>query len=989
MKLYMSLLLLFALTANGSNAPIIRKELLSKMALRFEEDASGKSPAKYTARGANFSLNLAPAENWFEWKEPGNGKMARVHTRLIGANRGARMEPSNRLPGAANYFIGDASTWRTGVAGFGRIRHVAVYPGIDLVFHGEQGMLEYDFVLAPHADPRAIQLELSGQRDLRIDVGGDLVVETGAGEIRWKRPEVFQLSKGRRTAVDGRFVIAKNRTVRFELGQYDTSRELVIDPALSYSTYLGGKGNEYARGIALDGAGNIFIAGATNSSDLQTVSSFQPNFGGMTANFLGGDAFVAKFSPAGALLYLTYVGGTADESALGIAVDAAGNAYITGMTTSEDFPTVKPLQARFGGMGGNGNVRSGDAFVAKLNPSGNQLIYSTFLGGSMDEVGTAIAIDATGAAYVTGTTASQNFPVTSNAYQRSMRGVGGEPIRPGTNKPMWEPGDAFVAKLDPTGSQLVFSTYLGGTKDEAAATIALDSSNNVYVGGCTISADFPATPGALQTRYGGSDGQNEFMIKGDGFVTKLNPQGTGLVYSTYFGGSGDECVSALAVDKTGNLYMTGSTSSQNLPVTSGAFQKAYAGYFALPFQIEHLHGDAFVAKLNAAGSALNYLSFLGGETNDAGTAIAIDGSGNAYVTGFTDSLDFPTSGPPLQARSAGDGGQEPYMMYGDAFLTVVNPTGTAMLYSSYFGGRNDDAGLGVAVDANGVVYIAGNTLSLNLPVSTNAAQKVYAGGNPSAGHPPAKGDAFLAVFTGFAASPPVVNAITNSASNASQAVSPGMIFVAYGAKMGPGTLTGAVLDPVGLLASNVAGSQMLFNEKPAPIVYTSANQFAGIVPYSVSGQNSVQVVSVYQGQRSVPVTVQVAAAAPGLFSANYSGKGQAAAFNQDGTPNSQSNPAAKGSVVVLFGTGEGGLTPPPLDGTIANGLPPWRPINALKFSVGGVPATVLYANTVPQQVAGLLQINAQLAANTPSGAQPVVLTAGTIESQSGLTIWVQ
>ena len=207
--------------------------------------------------------------------------------------------------------------------------------------------------------------------------------------------------------------------------------------------------------------------------------------------------------------------------------------------------------------------------------------------------------------------------------------------------------------------------------------------------------------------------------------------------------------------------------------------------------------------------------------------------------------------------------------------------------------------------------------------------------------------------------------------------------------MGPGTLAGAEIDSNGRLATTVAGAQMLFNERPAPIVYAQANQFAGIVPYSVSGQTSVQVVSVYQGQRSVPVTLQVAPVAPGLYSANYSGKGQAAAFNQDGTPNSQSNPAAKGSVVVLFGTGEGGLTPLPVDGTIANGLPPWKPINALKFTVGGVAATLLYANTVPQQVAGLLQINAQLAMNTPSGAQPAVLTAGTFDSQAGLTIWVQ
>jgi uncharacterized protein (TIGR03437 family) len=986
--LLVTAILLSAQTAIGANAPIIRKDVLSGMALRFEENTGAKNGAKYIARGANFQLNLAPAENWLEWKEPGHGKPARVHTRLIGANDAARMEPSVRLPGTANYFVGSASNWRTDVAGYGRVKNIGIYPGIDLVFHGEQGKLEYDFILAPHADPRTIQFELSGQRDLRIDADGGLVVETSAGEIRWKRPEVFQMVDGKRSIVDGRFVVAKNRMVRFELGAYNKNQELVIDPVLSYLTYLGGKGNDVARGIALDGAGNVYLAGASNSSDLPTVSALQPNFGGMTANFMEGDAFVAKFSPAGALIYLTYIGGTADEGATAIAVDAAGNAYITGLTTSQDFPTVKPLQARFGGMGGNGTIRTGDAFVAKLNPTGNQLIYSTYLGGSLDDIGTSIAIDGTGAAFVTGATLSTNFPVTGNAYQRTMRGAGGEPIKPCCNAPGWDPGDAFVAKLDPTGAQIVFATYVGGAKDDVAFTIALDKSNNVYIGGCTISTDFPTTAGAYQTRFGGSDAQNFFLIKGDGFVTKLNPQGTALVYSTYFGGFGDECVSAIAVDGSGNVYMTGSTSTQNLPVTNTAFQKKYAGYIELPFQIEHMYGDAFVGKLNAAGNAFLYLSFLGGDANDAGMAIAIDGSGNAYVTGFTDSLDFPTSGTPLQARSAGNGGQGNYMEYGDAFLTVVNPSGNAMLYSSYFGGRNDDIGFGIAIDANGVAYLAGNTLSTNLIPTANASQRAYAGtGPPRSGY--AKGDAFFAKFSGFSASPPVVNAITNGASNAVQAVSAGMIFVAYGVKMGPDAVMGAALDSNGRLATTVGDSQMLFNERPAPIVYTQANQFAGIVPYSASGQASVQVVSVYQGQRSVPVTVQVAAAAPGLFSANYSGKGQAAAYNQDGTLNSQSNPAAKGSVVVLFGTGEGGLTPPPIDGTIADGLPPWRPINPLKFSVGGAAATVLYANTVPQQVAGLLQINAQLAVNTPSGAQPVVLTAGTIDSQTGLTIWVQ
>ncbi len=971
------LILLASIGVECANLPVLRKEVLAKLPLRFE--ASGR---EYVARGTNFKLRLAASENWMEWKT------ASVHTQLIGANRAARMEPDDRLTGSANYFIGRPDKWRTDVAGFGRIRHREVYPGIDLVFHGEEGRLEYDFVVAPRADPRKIELDLRGHRKLRVDADGDLVVETSAGEIRWKRPEIFQTVNGKRAKVDGRFVVAKNRRVRFELGAYDATRELTIDPALSYSTYLGGKANETARGLVLDGAGSIYLAGNTSSNNMPTLSAVQPNYAGQSANFVEGDAFVAKFSPQGALIYLTYLGGSSDDSALGLAVDGSGSAYITGFTNSTDFPTMKAYQPRMGGMGGNTTVRTGDAFVAKLNPAGNQLVYSTYLGGSLDDIGTAVAVDGTGAAYVTGATLSANFPVSSNAYQRTYRGGGGEPVKGGGKSQDWDAGDAFVAKLDPTGMQIMFSTFLGGARDDMAMSIGLDGTNNVYVGGCTISQDFPTTAGAFQMRYGGVEGQNDFLVKGDGFITKLNPLGTALVYSTFIGGSGDECVNAIAVDGPGNVYMTGSTSTQNFPVTTTAFQKKYGGYIALPFQIEHLFGDAFVGKLNPAGSAFVYLSFLGGEANESGTAIAIDGSGNAYVTGFTDSLDFPTSGTPLQSRSAGDGGQAPYLLFGDSFLTVVNPTGSAMLYSSYFGGRNDEIGFGIAVDANGVVYMTGNTLSTDLPVTANAFQKTY-GGRGSTNVAFTKGDAFLSIFTGFPASPPMVKGITNSASNAAGVVSAGMIFTGYGVKLGPDALAGAQLDANGLLSGNVSGSQILFNEKPAPIVYTSAGQVAGIVPYSIAGQATAQVVAVYQGQRSPPFTVQVANAVPALFSADYSGKGQAAAFNQDGSVNSQSNPAAKGSVVVFFGTGEGGLTPPPVDGTIANGLPTWRPINPLKLSVGGAAATVLYANTAPGQVAGLLQVNAQLAANTPSGAQPVVLTSGTTDSPAGLTIWVQ
>src|SRR5580700_648437 len=343
-------------------------EYLSRLPLRFEENQG-----RYIARTRNFSLGLTPAGNWLEYKN------ARVYTRLVGANPSTRLEAADRLPGVANYFLGSGSEWRSDVTGFGRIRYARVYPGIDLVFHGEEHRLEYDFVVAPHADPRAIVLELSGQRGLRVEESGDLVIDTEGGEIRWKKPEIYQDGGGVRRAINGRFRVANSR-VTFEVGAYDFTRTLVIDPTLKYSTYLGGSGNDGGRGIGLDSAGNVYIVGNTTSTNLPTASAVQANYGGMSASFMNGDAFVAKFNPAGALVYLTYLGGSGDDAATAVAVDTSGDAFVVGLTTSQNFPLSSPLQANFGGMGGKGFIRTGDAFVAKLNPTGNKLLYSTYLG---------------------------------------------------------------------------------------------------------------------------------------------------------------------------------------------------------------------------------------------------------------------------------------------------------------------------------------------------------------------------------------------------------------------------------------------------------------------------------------------------------------------------------------------------------------------------------------------------------------------------------
>ena len=706
------------------------RKLLDKLPLRFEESQTG-----FVARGPNFTLSLAPDQSMLDWTD--RSKSSHVGTRLLNANPGARMEPEDRLPGLANYFVGSSEQWRTDVTGFGRIRHHDVYPGIDLVFHGEEGRLEYDFVVGPHADPSVIRLELTGHRSLHIASNGDLIVSTNTGEIRWKSPRIYQDAGA--TPVSGRFVISRNRTVQFKLGHYDHDRLLVIDPVLSYSTYLGGSGADGARGIGRDSAGNVYIAGSTNSMDMTSVSAVQPNFGGRTATIaLPGDGFVAKFSPTGALLYLTYIGGSRDDTVSAIAVDGVGNAYITGATTSLNFPVVNAFQSRFGGASTGVAFSSGDAFVTKINPAGNKLIYSTYLGGSQDDSGFAIAIDSTGSAYVAGATISGNFPVmgANNGFpiQAGNRGSGGQTnaVCNTCNGPFWDPGDAFVAKLDPTGSQLIFSTYLGGGNDDVAWSLALDSSNDVYVAGCTLSSNFPVTKGAAQTHYMNNTTINPTYL-GDGFVTELNPTGSALVYSTFVGGTGDDCVTAITVDSTGAVYMTGSTQSTDLPVTTGALQPTFAGYAtnAIPTAVKQDIGDAFVGKLDPTGATFVYLTYLGGAKNDAGNAIAVDAGGTAYVGGFTDSTDFPLAGTPVQSTFGGYPGTHFGLnVQGDAFLALVNPTGTALLFSTFLGGNDNDGIGGLLLDGAGSVYLAGGSCSTNFPVTKNAVQKNNANQQP-------------------------------------------------------------------------------------------------------------------------------------------------------------------------------------------------------------------------------------------------------------------
>ncbi|HLY61685.1 MAG TPA: SBBP repeat-containing protein [Terriglobia bacterium] len=668
--------------------------------------------------------------------------------KLAGANPHATLTGLDELQGKSNYLIGsDPNNWRTRVAQYAKVKYENIYSGVDLVYYGNPsagGKLEYDFVVAPGADPGLIRINVGASlvaarggrpqgAPLRIDSHGDLTIEADGGEIRFHKPVVYQnkstvdssqltvknenqgsKSNSRhsppvtRHFLDGRYVLrALNRKsqitnrqyeITFQIDQYDHSLPLVIDPVLSYSTYLGGSNFDYAYGIAVDSAGNAYVTGATDSLDFPEAGPIQGSGGGTCTDDLKSpfncfDAFVAKLNPAGtALIYSTFLGGSNDDRGAAIAVDSSGNAYVTGYTVSSDFPTVNAFQSVFGGgnCGSPSNSPCYDAFVAKLNAAGSALIYSSYLGGGGNDLASGISVDSFGAAYIVGSTASSNFPVTSSPVQ-AVYGGGAY--------------NAFVTKLNPGGNTAAYSTYLGGQGEDHGAAVAVDSSGNAYVTGYTISNNFPTKFPLQISLAGGTCGTTPCF---DAFVTKLNPAGSALVYSTYMGGTGGDYGYGIALDSAGDAYVSGLTTSTNFPVTSGAFQTVGGG----------VSYDAFVFKLNPTGSALDYSTYLGGLGSDVAYAIAVDPYGSAYVAGYSYGQGFPVASP---LQSSG-------VFLDDAFITKINASGSALIFSTYLGGSGNDVAQGIAVDPLGSVYVAGGTFSTDFPVTPGALRTTYGGG---------------------------------------------------------------------------------------------------------------------------------------------------------------------------------------------------------------------------------------------------------------------
>ncbi|MFZ1220963.1 MAG: SBBP repeat-containing protein [Chthoniobacterales bacterium] len=674
------------------NAAQVR-EAYGKLPLAFEANRGQTEEAtNFRSRGAGYTLSLSPTEAVFLLTRGPKESPTVLRMNLVGANPGAPVEGRNELEGKVNYLIGnDPAQWRTNIPIFSRVHYSEVYPGVDVIYYGNQRRLEYDFVVAPGSDTRAIALEFAGAPRIEVEAAtGDLLIAVGEETIRQHKPIVYQKTSAGRREVEGRYALRSGGLVGIELGKYDASAALIIDPVLEYSTFLGGNFGAQARAIAVDSTGSAYVTGVTSSTDFPTANPAQSTNHGQP------DVFVTKLNAAGsALVYSTYLGGGNQEYGLGIAVDSTGSAYVTGWTFSANFPTVNAFQPT------KGHLFTDDAFVAKLSPSGSALVYSTYLGGENDDQGNDIAVDSSGNAYVTGFTESSNFP-TANALQSTFGGRS------------CERGDAFVTKFNAAGAALVYSTYLGGTRDDEGRSIAVDSAGNAYVTGFTKSTNFP-TANAFQSTYGDGDFDGGCDFGGDAFVTKFNAAGSALVYSTYLGGSDTDGGDGIAVDSSGSAYVTGGTNSTNFPIAN-----------ALQSALKSLN-DIFVTKFNPAGSALVYSTYLGGDSSDAGLGIAVNATGNAYITGFTQSTNFPTANAFKSTLAPGD-------FYGDAFVTKFNAAGSALVYSSYLGGDAEETGYGIAVDSAGNAYVAGFTASRCFPTTTGAFDTTLSMGN---------GDAFI------------------------------------------------------------------------------------------------------------------------------------------------------------------------------------------------------------------------------------------------------
>ena len=886
---------------------------------------------KFASRLGRYTLRLGPAQVEFL----GSGAARPLRMRLEGGNPRAQLEGLERLPGRSFYYRGnDPSRWLRNVPNFARVRYPEIYPGVDMVFYGNAGQLEYDLVVAPHADLDHARLFFDGARKLALEASGDLRIETPSGVLWQKKPVIYQEQDGRRHTVAGRYVVEGPR-VRFAVEGYDPERRLVIDPTIVYATYFGGGGDDFPTGLAVDNAGNVYFTGNTKSVDYPALPA-------APANVLHGgvDAFVTKLDPTGkTVLHSVILGGGKDDEARAISVDPSGNAYITGYTHSVDYPLKNAYQASYKGEWET-------VFVTKLDPAG-ALVYSTFFGGSSWQYGNALVSDAKGNAYVTGETWwSADFPLTVGDL---------------TSSHGWN--EAFVAGFGPAGN-LLFSALLGGDHSDHSFAITLDSSGMLYVVGATYSTNLRTTPGAIQSSCNRC--RSPF---GDAWIAKVNPLGSSqnfLLALTYLGGSDDDNASAIKPDSSGGVYVTGTTFSSNFPVTAGAYQPQKGG-----------SGDAWVAKLNSTLTQKFYATYVGWSANESWSNLVVDSAGSVWIASGTATRVLTPAG--LGTRSdtlqPDHGGGE-----WDAFLFQLNPSGTAGLYFTYLGGSGDDMAMDLASDTAGNFYLLLRTESANMPYVQQALQPTLAGGV----------DAYLMKLV---LSPQIsVAGFCNAASYECGKVAAGEILAVWGAGFGSPALV--PLEVVNDRVTTTLGdTRIFFDGTAAPMIYVLGGPptvLSCVVPYAVAGRTSTRVQVEYKGQKGNTVTVPVVAAVPGIFSLNQSGTGPGAILNSpDYSVNGPSSPVPAGGYIMVFATGEG-KTDIAMDGQIVPLYGPYpRPLlGPWTATVGGRNAPVVWTGSAPQSVAGLFQINIQIPPDLAPGIYEVIIRTGDFSSQAGLTVAV-
>ncbi len=905
--------------------------------LHFEPNQGQLQPdVRYLAAAQTYTLALSDTGVRMNFPHGGSLRMNLPR---------AAIEALDPVPGKTNYYFGpDPSAWRMRVPNYGRVRYHSVFPGVDLLIYGKEQQVEYDWVIAPGADPTAIRFSFTGASGVRVEESGDLVLQTASGEIRHRKPYLYQTENGQPREVAGEFALSRNGEVRFHVGPYNKRRPLVIDPALVYAAGFGGSGSfidfpgshgtnsDTGTSIAVDRNGNAYIYGSTYSTNFPQVHGLAPGPSQacyVDCNF--SSIFIAKLSADGTtLLYSTYIAAppVAQSYSLnslipgGLTVDSNGNVYATGGTSGVNFPLP----------GGGSAVTAGgtDAFVLELDPNG-LLKASQLFGGSGDDAGTSIALGPDGRLYVTGTTQSQNFPVTSGAYRTTLSSA----------------QNVFLLELNPAAlagnrlfSGLVLnSTYLGPGD---SPVVSADAAGNAYLAASTTS---PA-PYSVPPQCAGASCAHIVIMK-------VNPAASKLVFQTYFGGSGTETIGGLAVDASGSMYVSGTTTSTDLPTTKGALRTTWKPGSAVPFYAAQ---TGFVVKLNP-DATLAYATYLGGTAFDEAVGIAVDTAGNAYVAGGTGSPDFPIVNafqPALynlicsSYTASGSIAYAEHYCGSAGFLSVLNPTGSALVWSTYLG---SGIAYAAALDSSGNVYVTGENINpaqtalASSPSGAIGVLKIARQGSPLQ----FAGDG---IANGFSFHP----GLPRPGGLAS-------IFV-HGL-----SISGSVMANGFPLPPELAGVSVLVDGKPAPLLAVASLPVANPlgmqqINFQVPFEAKSNLVEVrYNGISAfaMPQTV-----APGILT--LSDGSPAIQHASDYSLVTPSQPASKGEVIIIYVTGLGPVYPTVPTGVPATGAAAIQPPCTQPYVTFGNTgfATALYAGITPGFV-GLYQMNVQLSPGISSG----------------------